>query len=526
VSERGQRRVLLGLCVLAFALRVMGLEFQSLWRDEVDALRFALQPLADVLQMFVSPGENGPLYYLLLRPWLRVAGQSEFSLRFFSAALGVLAVPLVYRLARRLFASRPFTAPVAALLSATSPYLIWYGQEGKMYALVVLLVLLSMERFLSAMELGGWHRWLGYLLATGAAFYVHLTAVLIVPVQVAGFWLYDRQRRSVRWRPWLVSLSALLVPYLPLLAWQLPLLMVPGQTGFRFEPLHAMIRSLLVNYSLGVVPGAALWVTGLFVAVLLLGGALLTADRSLRTSLGILLCWLTVPLAGLFLVSLIRPLYTARYLIFVLPAYVVLLAAGVTAIGRRAPWLGGLLLGAVLAVNCWGLWRQATMPIKADFRGATSYLTRRMAPGDLILFQIPHGRHSFEYYARAQADQRQMGAKRADSQPLTTQHTELGQLAQRDDHHPYRVLLPWVASGDGMAYTWAEGLYTNHGMDPDQVNLRMSALIAGSRVVWFVATEVPMWDERRLVKAWLDQHGVLTDEESFVRVSVHRYELP
>jgi hypothetical protein len=63
-------------------------------------------------------------------------------------------------------------------------------------------------------------------------------------------------------------------------------------------------------------------------------------------------------------------------------------------------------------------------------------------------------------------------------------------------------------------------------MDPDEVDLRMRALIAGKRVVWFVATEVPMWDERRLVKAWLDQHGDLTDEESFVRVSVHRYELP
>ena len=39
-------------------------------------------------------------------------------------------------------------------------------------------------------------------------------------------------------------------------------------------------------------------------------------------------------------------------------------------------------------------------------------------------------------------------------------------------------------------------------------------LLAGSRVVWFVATEVPMWDERRLVQAWLDQHGVVTHEKS------------
>ena len=56
------------IVLLAFALRVVHLDFQSLWRDEVDAIRFATRPLPELLSTFGKPGENGPLFFLLLRP--------------------------------------------------------------------------------------------------------------------------------------------------------------------------------------------------------------------------------------------------------------------------------------------------------------------------------------------------------------------------------------------------------------------------------------------------------------------------
>jgi len=107
MSTTGRRWALVAVIGLAFALRVIGLDGQSLWRDEVDAIRFAQSSLPDLLRTFVTPGQNGPLYFLLLRPWLSLAGRSEFALRFLSLLFGVLAVPLTYRLARELFSSSP-----------------------------------------------------------------------------------------------------------------------------------------------------------------------------------------------------------------------------------------------------------------------------------------------------------------------------------------------------------------------------------------------------------------------------------
>ncbi len=70
-----------------------------------------------------------PLYYLLLAVWLRLAGLTEFAVRFLSAMLGTLAVPLTCCLGKRLFG--PPTAGIAASLVAASPLLVCCSQEAK-----------------------------------------------------------------------------------------------------------------------------------------------------------------------------------------------------------------------------------------------------------------------------------------------------------------------------------------------------------------------------------------------------------
>lgn len=499
MSRQQREWVWAGLIGLAFALRVMGLEVQSLWRDEVDALRFAQRPLVDLLHTFGEPGQNGPLYFLVLCPWLKVAGQSEFALRFFSVIAGVLGVPLLRRLSQHLFPGQPAIGIGAGLLMTTSPYLVWYDQEGKMYAAVVTLAMLSMERFLVALEGGQWRSWGVYLVVTSALFYVHLLGALIVPVQVVAAWVLVRRNRRFDWRGWLVSLAVLTAPYLPLLIWQVPLLLHPADTGFRFVPLPEMLVSLWTSYSLGVVQRLQPWMAALFGGVLMAGTV--AVERRWRTVVwGVLFAWLLIPVVGVFLISLVRPLFTARYLILITPAYLLLLAGGLATVRDRSRLLGGMLTAALLVTNGWGIWCQSRTLLKADFRAATRYIAARLSPDDLILFQIPYGRYSFEYYWPRPKPLPAVGGA-------------------------YRAYVPWVTGGGHPAYRWAEGLYTNSGMGPDQVARRMAEITAGSRVVWLVATEMSLWDERGLVQAWLEEHGRLTDEVQFVRVTVSRYDL-
>ena len=92
-----RRPLLLSLVLAAFALRVFGLDRQSLWRDEVDAIYFAVRNLSETLNMFVQAAQNGPLYFLGLRPWFGLMGTWEFVLRFPSAVAGTLSVLLLWQ---------------------------------------------------------------------------------------------------------------------------------------------------------------------------------------------------------------------------------------------------------------------------------------------------------------------------------------------------------------------------------------------------------------------------------------------
>jgi hypothetical protein len=89
---------------------------------------------------------------------------------------------------------------------------------------------------------------------------------------------------------------------------------------------------------------------------------------------------------------------------------------------------------------------------------------------------------------------------------------------------PYvRHTLEYYYRGD---YHWADGPYTNDGMSESELEAILSKMTEGCRSIWLVASEAELWDERGLVKAWLDGNGKLVKEEEFTRVRLYRYELP
>lgn len=487
------RTALLGLCLAAFAGRLAGLTAQSLWRDEVDSLRFAGRPLAELLHMFVKPGENGPLYFLLLRPWLELAGQSEFALRWPSAAAGVLAVPLVYALTRlilRLTGGGPHAGLtlnnvplVTALLVAINPYLIWYSQEGKMYAALVVLVLAAHLAFLAAVAHGRWWRWLVYLALLAVSALVHVLAVLMVLVHAVWLGcLWPQSRRSVL--PFAVTLLVPALPYFALAGWwQVRLFLSPDfQTGHAVVPLPQLAAALLTGAGQGVAAPASPWILAGLIFLALAGATLgVTGDGMTQRRAGLRLAamtvsWLALPALALFAISLRKPLFTDRYVIWTLPALAMLLALGLKAVARAWRPLGWLSLGLVVTVALQAGWRQAHTPIKADFRAAAAYVQAHRQPGDRLLFQIPYVRYNYEYYAGAQSD-------------------------------------------------WADGPYTNNDNPPQQVAAEMAQATAGAPAVWLVLSEEPLWDRRALARQWLEEHGQRTDQATFARVQITRYAL-
>jgi mannosyltransferase len=129
------------IVLLAAFTRFHDLDAQSLWNDEGNSLRLAQRDVGDLINA-VGRDIHPPGYYLALKAWIALAGESEFGLRALSALEGVLTVAVTMALGRALFARR--VGIWAGVLVALSPFQIYYSQETRMYAQLALLSAASM----------------------------------------------------------------------------------------------------------------------------------------------------------------------------------------------------------------------------------------------------------------------------------------------------------------------------------------------------------------------------------------------
>jgi 4-amino-4-deoxy-L-arabinose transferase-like glycosyltransferase len=265
---------LLALIAGGALLRLATLGSQSFWLDEEATLNaIAGSGIADVIDGVEAGESNPPLYYLLAELWQSTFGTSEAAIRSLSALAGIATIPLVYGAASALATRR--AGLVAAALATASPILVWYSQESRNYALLVLLSAAAFLCFAEALR-DGRRRWLwGWAAACALALSTHYFAIAFVLPQ-AG-WLFARRPGS-RTETALAGGTIALVgaALLPLLSTQ------RGRGGwideFPFgERLLQVPEHWLVGYQ---VPWEGVAIVALLGAAAVAGyGAVMSADR-------------------------------------------------------------------------------------------------------------------------------------------------------------------------------------------------------------------------------------------------------
>src|ERR1700743_2578307 len=90
------------ILVAGTVLRLIGLGYKSYWIDEIASVAIAQRPSAAFWRFLWHDEGNMALYYIALRPWLRLGGH-EGTVRLLSVLPGVVSIPVMYLLARRLF---------------------------------------------------------------------------------------------------------------------------------------------------------------------------------------------------------------------------------------------------------------------------------------------------------------------------------------------------------------------------------------------------------------------------------------
>lgn len=107
-----------------------------LWLDEALSVTIAELPFDEMVDALRHDGHPG-LYYLLLGWWIDLFGDTNAAVRAFSGVCSVLIVPVLWAIGNRRAGA---IGVVAALVGLSSPFLLRYGTEARMYALLALLV--------------------------------------------------------------------------------------------------------------------------------------------------------------------------------------------------------------------------------------------------------------------------------------------------------------------------------------------------------------------------------------------------
>lgn len=500
VRARGLREAvgagvpLLLILVVAGVVRFYALDAKSLWLDEAFSVHVAGQPFGRMMEIVVHHDTPPPLYYSLLHLWLRL-GDSAFNVRLLSALFGIGAVAAVYLLGRDMSGS--VVGSAGGLLVALSPFQVWYAQEARMYSLLALLCALSALFLLRALRTGKVGFWVAYVVAASLATYTQISSVFFVLGEWVGVVLYVAYSRSEGrgeqhdhprlgavprlLRPWLLSQMALLVLWLP---W-LPNFLQQSQTYQQFwieTPTPDKVATLLMEFSSAYIPHWRIPLGREILVVLALSVALLAARRLTRADYLFLLSLFLVPIVAMYLVSLSRPLFLSRVLIYSSAPFLLLVAAGVA--GLRKWRIQLLVLGALVVLNLVSLYRIFTVPFKEEWNLATRYVAARAVAGELVLFMAADTQIPFDYYS-------QDATKALERRGLPADVFIVGPLEP-----PMRI--------EDLA--------------------RMDQLIAGRDSFWLVESHWLFPDPQRIARRHADAEYRLVDQREFQGITVLRYE--
>jgi hypothetical protein len=309
---------------------------KPLHEDEAVAGLISARPLGDVLHTVVLDRGGAPLHFLLAHVALSIHGNPD-ALRWLSVVFALATLPLCYDLARRL--AGQVAGLTAASLAATSQLLAVYGTFGRMYSLFACASALAADLFVRALDRPGRRTVLAAAAGALVPLAVHPFGVFPVAAELAVALLLWRGR-DIR--------AALPVLAVGLLA--VPLLLADLRLSDRYAPEASLkldsgtsARDATLR-ALGGAAGGRGALLGAFVALALLG--VFTLSRR-RPSFAAFACLaLALPPAALAVASAtgsVSDRLGPRHLIFMLPLWIALVAAGVARLASFLPAKAQLL---------------------------------------------------------------------------------------------------------------------------------------------------------------------------------------
>lgn len=440
--------LLIFIILLGAFLRFYNIGGESFWLDEAATAHAIVSHTTSELLMLETtagnlyPGywENFsndlPAYFVLVSLWSKFLGISEVALRSLSAIFGSLAVLAIYFVAKELANDK--VGILSSLIFSISMVNIEYSQEARAYSLLVLISLSSAFFFIRMIRTGKIAHLIMFVVCSVIGLYTHFIYLFFIAFEVLYSLLALKANPGLL-RKFIVSFAFIGLSFLPILS--LMSARPPSADSWLNSVSLASVMKILAMLNIWIYPSAELIsniqsenfysvpVTGwmliasaaLFAIMLALFFTLglyryllktnpfpkaasinkIFRNRSLIRSNWVLflILWLFIPFLLELSISFLSPSMVVfgpiRYLIFIIPAYIILVSESILSLNW--PYAKTAII-LILALSILPLSSYYGNPNKAQWKDAAIFLKKNIADNEIILVNNPNNGLSLKYY--------------------------------------------------------------------------------------------------------------------------------
>jgi uncharacterized membrane protein len=472
----------LSLAIIGFGILVRFVQYlynRSLWADEaVLALNIINRSYLELLQP-LDHDQGAPLGFLMVEKLVvQLFGDNEYALRLFPLLSSIIALLLLYGLAKRCI--QPPAVPIALALFASLRYLVYYASEVKQYSIDVAITLAV---FLIAVHIqnNNLNRKkiiIFSILGSIAIWFSHPAIFVLSGVGISLLLINFGKEQRVKtisilaiFSSWILSFVVFYFVSLRHLSSSKGLLTswkAHGAFPSSSFDIIWMLDSLGRFFSKPL--GFTIWVDGIAIIAFVAGCISLFSTK--KATLFILVS----PVFTTFFASYLHKYpFEGRLVLFLAPLFILIIAEGSDYIINRIrdnkfyKIVGVIVLVLLLTpplINASNIIVKPT--VKEEIKPVISYIKTHQKPED-ILYIFQRGEHQFKYYAKRYGYQ------------------EKDYIIGVDDLDKY----------DGVAVSDEE--WNRYKSDLDKLR--------GKNRVWFLFSHVEIKREHEMIKSYLDSIG-------------------
>ena len=315
--------ILLSLLGINILFKTICLSSQPISHDEPFTIYHAQFDFLNIIH-YLKNYNNPPLFELVLHFWINVFGISPFAVRLLPMLFSSLSVIYIYKIGKLLYNQR--IALVSSLLFTCSTFQIYYAHDCRVYSLFLLLTLISFFFFFKLIKddtLTTVHL-ICFILTNVLLIYAHYFGFIVWFLQIGitlGWFLKSKQI----FKTVLISFIISLLLYAPQLILVISHFLDSAKNGTWLKSPNGLESIYNMLWSFCNAPVVTVLMIILLVVTLI---KYIITRKKIEVNIytKFILVWFIIPFIAMFLISYKVPMFLDRYLIFITPAFYILIA--------------------------------------------------------------------------------------------------------------------------------------------------------------------------------------------------------